>query len=173
MERKSLSDILRNGNGNSIRDLWKTTEAAGELTPLPTGEYTAHIVAGDLEASRTNATPGYKLTFRVCEGPHAGRHFWHDCWLTPAALPQTKRDLQKLGVTDLDELERPLPRGIRCHCKLVLRKDDDGKTHNRVRSFTVVGIDAPEADEFAPSDEPSVGEHPEAEAGNANAGESF
>lgn len=154
MERKSLSDILSNGRGSNIRDLWNSTDAAGELDPLPAGDYTAHIVAGDLEASRTNATPGYKLTFRVCEGPHTGRQFWHDCWLTPAALPQTKRDLSKLGVTDLDQLERPLPRGIRCKCKLVVRRDDDGNTYNRVRRFDVVGLDPPERDAFAPTDPP-------------------
>ena len=176
MERRKLSDILSNGSGNSIRDLWRNTEAAGELDVLPAGEYVAHIVSGDLQASRTNSTPGYKLTFKICEGPHTGRQFWHDCWLTPAALPQTKRDLQKLGVTDLDQLERPLPRGIRCRCKLALRQDDDGNTYNRVRTFSVVGIDAPEADAFAPANEPTVGiqrEQTEAEAGSATDAKPF
>lgn len=154
MERKSLSDILANGSRDNIRNLWDSTDAAGELDPLPAGEYTAHIVGGDLETSRTNATPGFKLTFRVSEGEYTGRQFWHDCWLTPAALPQTKRDLSKLGVTDLDQLERPLPRGIRCRCKLVVRRDDDGNTYNRVRRFDVVGLDPPEADAFAPTGSP-------------------
>lgn len=154
MERKSLSDILVNGSRDNIRDLWHSTDAAGELDPLPAGDYVAHIIAGDLETSRTNRTPGYKLTFRVCEGPHTGRQFWHDCWLTPAALPQTKRDLAKLGVADLDQLEQPLPRGIRCKCKVALRRDDDGVEYNRVRRFDVVGIDPPERDEFAPVDAP-------------------
>lgn len=176
MERRSLSDILSNGSGNSIRDLWRNTEAAGELEVLPAGEYVAHIVSGDLQASRSNSTPGYKLSFKICEGPHAGRRFWHDLWFTGPAMPQTKRDLQKLGVTDLGQLERPLPRGIRCLCKLVVRTDDDGNTHNRVRSFTVVGIDATEADTFAPANEPAVEvpeKRTEAEAGNANAAAPF
>ena len=155
MERKSLSDILSNGSGSSIREMWHNTDAAGELDPLPAGEYVAHIIAGELTASRSNQTPGYKLAFKVAEGNFAGRQFWHDCWLTPAAMPQTKRDLSKLGIVNLEQLEKPLPRGIRCRCKVVLRRDDDGNEHNRVRRFDVIGVDQPEADAFAPSETPT------------------
>jgi hypothetical protein len=154
-----LSDILAAGGGGDIGDIWDSTEAAGEMGPLPPGEYIAHIVGGELESSRTNSTPGYKLTFKVIEGDYAGRLFWHDCWLTAAALPQTKRDLGKLGVTSLPQLERPLPKFIRCRCKLALRKDDNGDERNRLKSFEVVGIDTPESDPFAPrtaSNEPGT-----------------
>lgn len=144
-----LSDILKD-DGSDIEKLWDKVEAAGELGPLPPGEYVAHIIGGELQRSRTNSTPGYKLTFKVIEGEHAGRQFWHDCWLTPAALPQTKRDLLKIGVKSLDLLERPIPRSIRCCCKLALRKDNDGNERNRVRMFEVIGIDPPDADPFAP-----------------------
>ncbi len=148
-----LSDILRDGGGDDIRDIWDSTEAAGEMGPLPPGEYVAHIIAGELETSRTKATPGYKLTFSVIAGEFTGRRFWHDCWLTPAALPQTKRDLAKLGVTSIEQLERPLPRFIRCKVKLALRVDDEKNERNRVKQFEVIGIDIPEADAFAPADD--------------------
>lgn len=151
MSRRSLTDILRAGNGDTLRKLWETTEAAGDFAPLPAGEYIAHVTAAELFNSRTNSTPGVKLTFRVAEGEHVGRLVWHDCWLTEAALPQTKRDLLKLGISSLELLDRPLPRGIRCRVKVTLRTADDGTQHNRVRSFDVVGIDAPEADPFAPN----------------------
>jgi hypothetical protein len=149
-----LQDILRDGAAERLRQSWDSTAAAGELAPLPPGEYTAHIIAGTLETARTRGTPGYKLTFRVCEGEYTGRQFWHDIWLTEAALPMAKRDLAKLGVTSLDQLDHPLPRGIRCRCKLVLRRGDDGAEFNKLRTFAVVGIDAPEADAFAPPDGP-------------------
>lgn len=147
-----LSDILsQGGDGDDFKRLWENTQAAGDLTPLLPGEYTAHIIDGTLATSKTNATPGYKLTFKVLEPEtSAGRLFWLDCWLTPAALPQSKRDLGKLGVTSLEQLERPLPKFIRCRVKLALRRDDDGNERNRVRSFEVVGIDPPEDDPFAP-----------------------
>jgi hypothetical protein len=146
-----LSDILSNGgdNGDDFRNLWNNTEAADGFGPLPPGEYVAVIVAGELAASRTNSTPGYKLTFRVAEGQNAGRQFWHDCWLTPAALPQTKRDLALLGIASPDELEKPLPR-FRCRCWLALRRDDDGNERNRLKRFEVIGTDKPDDDPFAP-----------------------
>ena len=69
-----------------------------------------------------------------------------------------KRDLAKLGVSALEQLERPLPPGIRCKVKLALRRDDDGAEYNRVRTFEVVGIDAPTADPFAPDAQPAAAE---------------
>jgi hypothetical protein len=149
---QKLADILRNGTADNLRQQWGETEAAGEFEPLPAGEYVARIVGGELTTSRTNATPGYKLTFRVLEGEHEGRQFWHDIWLTPAALKMAKRDLGKLGVADLEQLEHPLPPNIRCRVKLSLRRDDNGAEFNKVRRFDVEGIDEPEADAFAPAD---------------------
>ena len=145
-----LSDILTNGTGG-FQDDWNNTVAAGDFGPLPPGEYVARITNGELKMSRSNATPGYCLTFEVIEPEQwKGRKFWHDCWLTPAALPQSKRDLQKLGVVSIEQLEAPLPRYLRCRCKLALRRDDDGNESNRLKSFEVIGIDPPEADPFAP-----------------------
>jgi hypothetical protein len=154
---QKLSDILSNGTADAMRRQWAETEAAGEFVPLPAGEYVARIIGGELMTSRTNGTPGYKLTFRVLEGEYEGRQFWLDIWLTPAALPMAKRDLGKLGVTDLEQLEHPLPPGIRCRVKLALRKEDYGSEHNKVRRFDVIGIDPPERDTFAPADAPAEG----------------
>ena len=155
MARKSLSDILREGDRQSLSRAWGETQAAEDFASLPAGEYVARIVVGELTTSRTKGTPSYKLTFRVLEGEHRGRQFWHDVYLTPAALPMAKRDLLKLGVTALEQLERPLPPGIRCKVKLALRTDDAGVEFNRVRSFEVIGIDPPEVDPFAPVNPPS------------------
>lgn len=164
MNRKSLSDILRDGDRQSLSRAWGETQAAEDFAPLPTGEYVARIVGGELFTSKAKGTAGYKLAFRVLEGDHQGRQFWHDVWLTPAALPMAKRDLAKLGVTALEQLERPLPPGIRCKVKLALRRDDDGTEHNRVKHFEVVGIDPPEQDAFAPIDAPKPSPQPLAAA---------
>jgi len=161
--RKSLSDILHEGDRRSLARAWGETQAAEDFAPLPTGEYVARIVGGELFTSKTKGTAGYKLAFRVLEGDHQGRQFWHDVWLTPAALPMAKRDLAKLGVTTLEQLEQPLPSGIRCKVKVVLRRDDDGAEYNRVKHFEVVGIDPPEVDAFAPIDGP----HPSPEGEGA------
>jgi len=175
-QKKCLSDILREGDRETLSRQWGDTEAAGDFVPLPSGKYDAGIVAGELFTSR-RGTAGYKLTFKVLEGDHQGRQFWHDVWLTPAALPRAKRDLARLGVTALEQLERPLPPGIRCKVKLALRKEDDGNEYNRIRSFEVIGIDEPEQDAFAPKDAPSppapllqVGEGSNAQAADGSAG---
>ncbi len=152
-----LSDIL-DGSGGDFNARWNNTEAAGEFGPVPRGEYVCHVTKGELESSRSKATPGYKVEFVILDGEFKGQRLWLDCWLTPAALAQSKRDLGKLGIKSPEMMERPLPRGIRCKVTVVLRKDDDGIERNRVRSFEVIGIDMPEADPFAPKpegDEPS------------------
>lgn len=151
--RRSLSDILGGVDRHRLSRVWDEADAADEFgAPLPAGEYVARVVRGDLSTSRRKQTPCYHLTFRVLEGEHAGRLFWLDCWLTEAAIPQSKRDLAKLGVSSLDQLERPLPQGIRVRARLIVQTDDNGNKSNRVRSFEVIGIDKIEADPFAPDD---------------------
>jgi len=146
--RKKLTDIL-NGGGDSLRSAWDSAQAASDFAALPADIYRARIIGGELVKAK-GGTPGYKLTFKVIEGEHANRHFWHDVWLTPAALPMAKRDLGKLGITSLEQLEAPLPAGIRCKVKLALRRDDDGTEYNKVRTFEVLGIDGMDDAAFAP-----------------------
>lgn len=153
MPRMRLTEILRGGDANRLQAAWASTEAAADLGPLPAGEYICHVIGGELETGHTRGTPGYKLTFAVIDGEFKGRRVWHDIWLTEAALPLAKRDLGKLGVTSLEQLEQPLPQGIRCVVKVVLRRDDDGAERNRVKSFDVVGIDLPPVDPFAPAED--------------------
>jgi hypothetical protein len=150
-ERKKLSDILTfNSDRENLERAWKTTAAAAEFAPLPKGEYTFRILSGELFTSK-RGTPGYKLTLEVTEGNFEGRRVWCDFWLTPAALPMTKRDLAKIGVMDLEQLEQPLPAGILIKGKLALRTDDDGNESNRLVRFECVGIE--KGDAFEPKDD--------------------
>ena len=144
-----LTDIL-NGSGGNFDDIWNSTKAAGDFKPLPRGSYVCHATKGELESSRQRGTPGYKIEFTVIEGEFSDRKLWHDCWLTAAALPQSKRDLKKLGISSPEQMELPLPRWIRCKVTVLVVKDDDGIERNKVRTFEVIGFDKPEADPFAP-----------------------
>ncbi|NQW47865.1 MAG: hypothetical protein HQ464_08865 [Planctomycetes bacterium] len=137
--RKSLVDVL---NGSARVDLarqFAEAEAAGDMLPLPRGIYRCRVADGELVTSKSG-TPGYTLTFTVDDGEHKGRRLWHSAWLTPAALPMTKRDLAKLGIKSLDQLDRPLPQGIVCEVTVAVRVDDDGTERNRVVSFSVVEV---------------------------------
>ena len=147
-----LSEILADDGSSELQRIWNETAAAEDFAPLPTGKYIARIIDGKLATSRTNQTPGYKLTFKVLEGEHKGRQFWHDIWLTAAAIAMAKRDLGRIGVKDLKQLDNPLPPRMRCQVDLMLRSNDDGSQYNRVRHFELLGIDEPEDDPFAPQE---------------------
>ena len=150
LERRKLSDILTHSSDReNLQRAWRTTAAAAEFAPLPKGEYTFRLVSGELFTSK-RGTPGFKLTLEVTEGDFEGRRAWCDLWLTPAALPMTKRDLAKIGVTNLEQLEQPLPAGILIKGKLALRTDDDGNESNRLVRFECIGIE--KGDAFEPDD---------------------
>ena len=149
---KLLSDILAAGSDrDTMYKQWAEPKQRPIFQRCPAANTSRRITSGELFASKANNTPGYKLGFTVLEGEHTGRKFWHDVWLSAAAMPMAKRDLGKLGVTSLDQLEKSPPKGIRCRVKLALRKDDDGAERNRVITFEVIGVDAPELDAFAPA----------------------
>jgi hypothetical protein len=145
-ERKRLSDLFV-GGAEKMADAWDKTAPAEGFKPLPPGEYDATIIQGELFTARTG-TPGYKLTFEVSGGEHAGRRFWCDLWLTDRAIRFTKGELLKLGITKFEQLDRPLPARFLCKAKLALRQNDDGTEWNRVRSFEV--LRAEEVERFAP-----------------------
>lgn len=163
-ERAKLTDILK-AAAPSLTNAWNRKEAADDFSPIPTGTYVARLLDGELNNARSG-TPGYKLSFRILEGEHEGRRFWHDVWLTEAALPMAKRDLAKIGIKKLEQLEQPVPKGIRVEVNLALRRDDDGNEFNRVRSFKVLGVDNFQDKEFPPvdfADLESPGDGPEDE----------
>lgn len=148
--RKSLVDVLNGNAREALARQFDEAEAAGDMLPLPRGTYRCRVTDGELVTSKSG-TPGYTLTFTVDDGDHKGRRLWHTAWLTEAAMPMSKRDLAKLGVTSLDMLDRPLPAGFVCDVKVALRVDDDGVERNRVVSFAVVAtlIDPTADDDFA------------------------
>jgi hypothetical protein len=157
--RKRLSDVLT--DSQALAKVWASTEAAGELTPLPAGEYRVRVLSGELFESK-GGTPGYKLSLEVVDGEFAGRKLWHDVWLTQAALPMAKRDLGKLGITELAQLERPLPAGILLDVTVKVRKNNGGVEFPAIRSITPAGVE--KADPFAPPAEDEDDDQDEAAA---------
>jgi hypothetical protein len=148
-ERKRLSDILPQSDRENLARLWDTTRPADDLGLLPAGEYSCRLLDGAAFTAKSG-TRGYKITFEIVDGDHAGRRIWSEpMWLTEAALAISKRELARIGVTRLDQLDHPLPRGILATVKVVVHKDDDGSEHNRVKWFRPTGIEPPEP--FAPS----------------------
>jgi hypothetical protein len=69
----------------------------------------------------------------------------------PAALPMSKRDLAKIGIATLEQLEQPLPAGILIKGKLAVRADDDGNENNRLVRFDFACVE--KGDTFEPKDD--------------------
>ena len=149
--RKRLSDILMNSARDRLEECWNATRTADDLKPLPTGEYRCRIIKGELFTAKTG-TPGYKLSLEVLEGEHSSRRLWHDLWLSEAALTMTKRDLLKLGIERLEQMERPLPDGIIVTARVALQRGDDGTEFNRVSRFIVVAVEPTAPEPFPPLD---------------------
>lgn len=155
-ERKKLSDILQQGSDRErLASLWKSTAAAPEFAPLPTGKYTFRILDGEPFKAKTG-TLGYKLTLEVIEGDHEGRRAWHDFWITENTISRLKRELAKIGVMAdtleelIEKLDRPLPPGILISGKLVLRTADSGSQWNELKYFECIGVE--KGDAFEPKD---------------------
>jgi hypothetical protein len=165
-----LAELLGGAGLGDLSAQYASTEAAAERELLPPGKYLCRVARGELGKASTG-TPRYLLRFEVIEGPHAGRFIYHDVWLTPAALPQAKRDLAKLGVQALSQLESPVPPGIVCEVAVVIRSSDGGDQRNSVRRFDFIRRDEDAMDDpdFAPPAPPAAdtagGEAPPAKGG--------
>jgi hypothetical protein len=143
-ERKRLSDILSEGERKSYFADWKKVKPAGDFI-LPKGEYVAMLIDGGAHEAKTG-TKGIKLVFEIAEGEHTGHKVFHDLWLTEAAKPQTKRDLDALGIHDPErQLDGPIPQGIVVALTITVQKDDDGLERNRVRRIKFLRIEPGDA----------------------------
>jgi hypothetical protein len=177
-ERKRLSDILSEGQKKSYFAGWQTVKAASDFI-VPRGEYIAALVEGYAHTAKTG-TPGFKLVFEIADGEHAGRKVFHDLWLTEAAKPQTKRDLDELGITDPErQLDAPVPQGIVVALTITVQKDDDGLERNRVRRIKFLRVEP--GDAYSPKDgeaadtsfDPATFDNPDDDAAARKASELF
>lgn len=151
--------ILRSQDGEQPQDfreafkLFETAQAAADVdySPIPKGDYVVELIQEGTGLFRSKGgTRGYKLEMRVAEGEFTGRRLWFDLWLTPNAVPITKRELSRIGITKTEQLGSPIPVGIRVRVQVVTEQDDRGGLHNRVKTIReFVGL-AP-ADPFAPT----------------------
>ncbi len=145
--RRSLSEIAR-GRVNDLRLTWNQAQATG-YEPLPPGKYNCLVARSELTTSRTHGTPGYKICFEVLDRDHRGQLVWHDVWLTAEAMGRAKYELGQIGITDLEQLERPLPPGLIAEVVVSRRTGDDGLVYNKVRGIKAIPPSTP-VNDFAP-----------------------
>lgn len=154
MSGRTFSEIAAGIDPQAFADKFDATQAADELRPIPVGKYRCLVVAGEFEQSR-NATPGYRVEFKIEDGEYAGRRVWLDCWLSEKALPLARRDLAKLGIDRFEQLAKPLPKGLLADVKVGLRTSEDGASFNRVLDFAIVGRVSVEDPVFGGSEPPA------------------
>ena len=172
-KKQRLSDILRAANRNGDNEKWADAKPAQDLTPVPRGEYVALAERGEMFSALTG-TIGYKIIFRILEGEFTGRLLWHPVWLTGDAASVAKRDFGKLGIpiqpTLADQAEylesHPLPKGIVCKLRVVIRTNDDRSERNEIRQIDVLRIEKPKADPFDTDEGGPKGDAGEPPTGN-------
>lgn len=143
--RKKLTDICPlNSDLQNLRSAWANNTPEDDETPLPEGVYTFRIREGKLATSK-KGTPSYKVTLEVTEGDHEGHFVWHDFWLTEKAMKRSRRDLAKIGINQVEDLEKPLPMGILIQGKVTTERLDDGTEHNRLGRFKFLEIEKSDA----------------------------
>jgi hypothetical protein len=151
MDWEKASDTAAGKGDEQPKKAEPPAPPARKKRTLRPGEYLAHIVDGRMLRYSTGKV-GYRLTFRVAAGEFAGWNFYHTLWMTEAALPLTLRDLAWLGLTDIEQLRKPLPKSMRCRVRVNLVSRGGGPEHVRVVSVEVLKIDPPAAGDKAPGE---------------------
>ena len=118
-------------------------EAAPGYSPVPAGAYVAVVVRGELVQTRSG-NDGYRIRFRIVEGPHAGTTLVRTWTFSPKALPYTKRDLSPFGLTTTAKLLSPFPepgRDYIVRLVVVLQRSNDVVERNDVKRIELVRVD--------------------------------
>ncbi len=112
---------------------------------IPAGEYFAAVSGGEFYRTPRKRTPAYRVEFRLLLDEGLSRGLYHLFFLTPRALPMAKRDLSKLGVSDVT---KPVPPVIRCRARVGTRTLDDGRQVNAILYFERLPDADAESDPF-------------------------
>jgi hypothetical protein len=146
----NLNQIFNNTGAGGGLDAFDSTPPAPEMEPLPAGTYTAVIAHGELVQTRSG-NDGYRIRFRIAEGPHAGRLVFRTWSFSERAIAYARRDLGQFGLTTSAQLLAPFPevgREYRVKLWVALQRGDDNREFNdvkRVQLITVGPTTAPPA----------------------------
>ena len=143
----SLSQIFNSNNntGGGGLDRFDETAPAPGMEPLPAGTYTAVVVQGELIQTRSG-NDGYRVKFRIVEGPYAGRFAFRTWSFSERALPYARRDLSQFGLTTSAQLLAPFPevgREYRVKLWVALLRTDDGVERSDIKRVTLLSAGPP------------------------------
>jgi hypothetical protein len=119
------------------------TQPAPSYDPLPPGVYVARVIRGEIVQTKAGSD-GYRMTYEITDGPHAGRTLLKTWAFTAKALPYSKRDLATFGLVSSAQLLAPFPEpGREYHVRLTvaLQRSNDGAEYNDIKRIEVVRVD--------------------------------
>jgi hypothetical protein len=157
----NLSEIF-NGAGGGGLDAFDSTPPAPEMELLPPNVYDAVVIHGELVRTRSN-NDGYRIRFRIVEGPYVGRIAFRTWSFSERALPYARRDLGQFGLTTSAQLLAPFPevgRVYRVKLWVAVQCSDDGRTFNDVKKVQLVSVGPTTAPPAPPTAGPSASELP-------------
>jgi hypothetical protein len=137
----NLSEIFNNAGGGGL-DAFDSTPPAPEMEPLPPGVYIAVVVHGELVQTRSGSD-GYRVKFRIIEGPYAGRLAFRTWSFSERALPYARRDLGQFGLTTSAQLLASFPevgREYRVKLWVALQRGDNGHQYNDVKRVQLITV---------------------------------
>lgn len=123
-------------------------EAGGSFDTLPEAEYNVEIVEAEY-ASASTGKPMIKVTFKVMDGPHAGRKLWNNFVMTtdnPNALRFFITHMKNLGVTDQwfasasalppeQALRQLAPQLVGCRAQVTVKhREFEGTTRENIKA---------------------------------------
>jgi len=116
------------------------------MEPIPAGEYTMKCYAARLDKAGTG-TEFYGLSMEVVSGEYAKRRLVHKFYFTQNAIGYTRRDLNALGLTTLDQLKRgDCPRCL-LRVQVVIRAGDHGGKWNETKAVRPSSVVIPHTNE--------------------------
>ena len=129
---------------------FRASEEASEFVLLPADEYIANAIRGAFDTTK-NGVPEFKVEFEISEGFFVGQRLWLHLYLSEKALPISKRDLKKFGITDLAQVRDGWPGTWRCRVKVSVQTSDSGNESNRTQLLEVLSRLDPGPEPFAPT----------------------
>jgi len=106
---------------------------------LPPGTYNARVEKSRVVHSFATKNVGVSVYWKIFGG-FRDRLVWTTLWLSPRALPRSKRDLAKLGVHALESLDNdpPVPPGALCRLKIAEQITATGAHELRIVRWDVL-----------------------------------
>jgi hypothetical protein len=135
----NLSEIFTGAGGGGLGAFDSTPPAPG-MEPIPPNVYDAVVVHGELVQTRSG-NDGYRIRFRIVEGPYAGRLVFRTWSFSERAIAYSKRDLALFGLTNSAKLLAPFPevgREYRVKLWVAVQCSDGGSAFNDVKKVQLV-----------------------------------